>query len=65
MNKEQGIETSGLWNQRIRSEGMMFQTQSKSYENWMEDDAWDFALETLPASALLPLAELKAWNLPE
>jgi hypothetical protein len=69
MNDEQGIETSGLWNQRIRSEGMMFQTQSKSYENWMKEDAWDFALETLPASAFLPLAEFKTyrdlpWHLP-
>jgi hypothetical protein len=31
----------------------------------MKEDAWDFALETLPASALLPLAEFKAWKLPE
>jgi hypothetical protein len=38
---------------------MMFQTQSKSYENWMKDEAWDFALETLPASAFLQLAEFK------
>ena len=59
MNNEQGIEISNLWEERICSDDMMFQTRSKSYENWMEDDAWDFALETLPASALLPLAEFK------
>ena len=65
MNNEQGIKTSNLWKERICTEDMMFQTQSKSYENWMKEDAWDFALETLPASALLPLAEFKAWKLPE
>jgi hypothetical protein len=56
MNNEQGIKTSNLWKERVCSEDMMFQTHCKSYENWMEDDA----LETLPASALLPLAEFKA-----
>ena len=60
MNNEQGIKTSNLWKERVCSEEMMFQTQSKGYENWMEDNAWDFALETLPASVLLPLAEFKA-----
>ena len=59
MNNEQGIKPSGLWNERVCSDDMMFQTQSKSYENWMEEDAWDFALEMLPASGLLPLAEFK------
>jgi hypothetical protein len=59
MNDEQGIKPSNPWEERICSEGMMFQTQSKSYENWMKEDAWDLALETLPASALLPLAEFK------
>jgi hypothetical protein len=69
MNNEQGIKPSGLWNERICSDDMMFQTQSKSYQDWMKEDAWDFALETLPASAFLPLAEFKTyrdllWHLP-
>ncbi len=59
MNNEQGIKTSNLWNERVCSEDMMFQTQSKSYQDWMKEDAWDFALETLPASAFLPMAEFK------
>jgi hypothetical protein len=42
MNNEQGIETSNLWKKRICSDDMMFQTQSKSYEKWMKDEAWDF-----------------------
>jgi hypothetical protein len=60
MKNEQGIKTSNLWKERICSDDMLFQTQSKSYQDWMKEDAWDFALETLPASALLPLAEFKA-----
>jgi hypothetical protein len=60
MNDEQGIKTSNLWKERICSDDMMFQTQSKSYQDWMKEDAWNFALETLPASALLLLVELKA-----
>ncbi len=69
MNDEQGIKTSNLRKERVCSEDMLFQTQSKSYENWMEEDAWDFALETLSASAFLQLAEFKTyrdlpWHLP-
>ena len=41
-------------------EDMMFQTQSKSYQEWMKEDEWDQAVEALPAAATLPLAEFKA-----
>ena len=41
-------------------EDMMFQTQSKSYQEWMKEDAWDQAVEALPVDATLPLAEFKA-----
>jgi hypothetical protein len=39
---------------------MMFQTQSKSYQEWMKEDAWDRAVEALPVAATLPLGEFKA-----
>ena len=38
----------------------MFQTQSKSYQEWMKEDEWDQAVEALPVDATLPLAEFKA-----
>lgn len=60
MNNEQGIELSNPWNERVCSEDMMFQTQSKSYQDWMKEDAWDVAIEPLPSNASLPLAEFKA-----
>ena len=41
-------------------EDMMFQTQSKSYQEWMKEDEWDVAIEPLPSNASLPLAEFKA-----
>jgi hypothetical protein len=43
-----------------RREDMMFQTQSKSYQEWMKEDEWDVAIEPLPSNASLPLAEFKA-----
>jgi hypothetical protein len=53
----------GLGGNRIPKESredMMFQTQSKSYQEWMKEDAWDQAVEALPAAATLPLDEFKA-----
>ena len=41
-------------------EDMMFQTQSKSYQDWMKEDSWDIAIEALPVAATLPLASFKA-----
>ena len=41
-------------------EDMMFQTQSKSYQEWMKEDEWDQAVEALPVDATLTLAEFKA-----
>ena len=41
-------------------EDLMFQTQSKSYQGWMEEVAWDTALENLPIGSTLPLSEFKA-----
>ena len=41
-------------------ENMMFQTQSKSYQEWMKEDEWDQSVEALPVDATLPLAEFKA-----
>jgi hypothetical protein len=41
-------------------EDMMFQTQSKSYQEWMNEDEWDQAAKALPVTATLPLAEFKA-----
>jgi hypothetical protein len=60
MNNEQGIKTSNLWKERVCSEDMMFQTQSKSYQEWMKEDEWDQAVEALSVAATLPLAEFKA-----
>lgn len=41
-------------------EDMMFQTQAKSYQEWMKEDEWDQAMEALPVAATFPLAEFKA-----
>jgi hypothetical protein len=41
-------------------EDMMFQTQPKSYQEWMTEDEWDQTVEALPVAATLPLAEFKA-----
>lgn len=56
MNNEQGIELSNPWNERVCSEDMMFQTQSKSYQDWMKEDEWDVAIEPLPSNASLPFS---------
>jgi hypothetical protein len=56
MNNEQGIELSNPWNERVCSEDMMFQTQSKSYQGWMKEDEWDVAIEPLPSNASLPFS---------
>lgn len=39
-------------------EDMMFQTQSASYRDWMDEDDWDRIREQA-AQTLLPLAEFK------
>jgi len=41
-------------------EDTMFQTQSKSHQEWIKEDEWDVAIESLPSNASLPLAEFKA-----
>lgn len=41
-------------------EDLMFQTQSKAYQEWMEENAWDNAIENLPPGSTLPLSEFKA-----
>jgi len=41
-------------------EDMMFQTQSKSYQEWMKEDEWDFVVKALPVTTTLPLGEFKA-----
>ena len=41
-------------------EDRMFQTQSKSYQEWMKEDEWDLVEEALPVAATLPLGEFKA-----
>jgi hypothetical protein len=38
----------------------MFQTQSNSYQEWMKEESWNLAIESLPSNASLPLAEFKA-----
>ena len=38
---------------------MMFQTQSKSYQEWMKEDEWDLAVEALPVATTLPLVIFK------
>jgi len=38
-------------------EDMMFQTQSRSYQEWMKEDEWDQALEALGPNSTLPLAK--------
>jgi hypothetical protein len=41
-------------------EDLMFQTQSKAYQGWMEENAWDNAIENPPPGSTLPLSEFKA-----
>lgn len=41
-------------------EDMMFQTQSKSYQEWMKEDEWDQVVEAIPVDSTLPLDEFKA-----
>lgn len=41
-------------------EDMMFQTQSRSYQDWMAEDEWDSAREKLSASSSLQLSDFKA-----
>ena len=41
-------------------EDMMFQTQSKSYQDWMKEEVWDLAIAALPANATLPLSDFRA-----
>lgn len=41
-------------------EDMMFQTQSRSYQDWMAQDEWDSAWENLSSSSSLQLSDFKA-----
>jgi len=41
-------------------EDMMFQTQSRSYQDWMAQDEWDSARENLSCSSSLQLSDFKA-----
>lgn len=41
-------------------EDMMFQTQSRKYQDWMTEDEWDMILEVSSLDATMPLAEFRA-----